>query len=128
MCFNQKWRYKSLYYGSETKRKENTEAKIGAKRKVRKRNKAKRKIRKRNEAERKNGSEKRSEKKNTEAIQSAKKNTEANETKRSEKIDAKISLIHAKRKQKESRFASFRFEAKKNCSETGATLLCSALN
>jgi hypothetical protein len=31
-----------------------------------------------------------------------------------QKIDAKFSLKHAKRKRNESRFALFRFEAKKN--------------
>ncbi len=62
--------------------------------------KAKRKIRKRNKAKRKIW-----------------------EAKRSETIYAKFSLKHAKRKQNESLFASFRFEAKKNVKRNQCTLV-----
>ncbi len=42
---------------------------------------------------------------------------------KSEKIDAKFLLKHAERKRNESRFALFRFEAKKHLKRNGRTLL-----
>jgi hypothetical protein len=48
------------------------------------------------------------------------KNLKRNEAKRSEKIGFSFSLEHAKTKRNGSYFASFRFEAKKYLSETGA--------
>jgi hypothetical protein len=85
------------------------------------------------QSERKNVSEIRSEKKiqqRNEKYQSEKKIRKQNKekrkiwkAKRSEKIDAKFLLKKAKRKQNESRFASFRFEAKKNLKRNRCTLV-----
>jgi hypothetical protein len=66
-------------------------AKQSEKKNIEAKNEAKRKIRKRNKAKR-----------------------QFWEAKRSEIIDAKFSLEHAKRKRNESRFALVSFEAKKN--------------
>jgi hypothetical protein len=53
------------------------------------------------------------------------KNLKRNEAKTCEKIVPLFSLEHAKTKRNGSRFASFRFEAKKNFKRNRRTLLCS---
>jgi hypothetical protein len=50
------------------------------------------------------------------------KKLKRNEAKRSEKIGSLFSLEHAKTKRNGSRFASFRFEAKKNFMRNRRTL------
>jgi hypothetical protein len=56
------------------------------------------------------------------SLRSETKNLKRNEAKTSEKIGPLFSLEHAKTKRNESRFASFRFQAKKNFKRNRRTL------
>jgi hypothetical protein len=91
--------------------KKNTEAKNEAKENYGSETKQNEKYRNGKRSKKKNTEAKQSEKKSTEAIRKIRKRNEAKrkiwEAKRSEKIYAKFSLKHAKRKGNESRFVSF---------------------
>jgi hypothetical protein len=85
---------------------------------------AKRKIESENEAKRNKEETKRSEKSFFFfSLRSETKNLKRNEAKTSEKLSPLFSLEHAKTKRNESRFASFRFEAKKKFKQNRRTLV-----